>query len=56
MILDFEVKGTRGRGRTKKTWLKEVFELSRNVVLNESDANNRVRWRFGVTSISRMMR
>ena len=39
--LDFTGKGTRERGRPKKTWLKVVIEQSIKVGLNESDANNR---------------
>ena len=54
--LDFEVKGTRKRSRPKKTWQRAVVEQSRKVGLNESDANNRSRWRLGVNTISRMMR
>ena len=37
--LDFKAKGTRKRGRPKKTWLKAAMEQSRKVWLNESDAN-----------------
>ena len=33
--LDIEVKGTRGRGRLKKTWLKAVVEQSRKVGLKK---------------------
>ena len=42
--LDFNVKGTRKRGRPKKTWLRAVIEWSRKVGLNVGDANNRSRW------------
>ena len=44
------------KGRPKKTWLKAVMEQSRKVGLNESDANNRSRWRLGVITISSKMR
>ena len=54
--LDLKVKGTMKKGRPKKTWLKAVLEQSRKVGLNESDANNRSRWRLGVNTISRMLR
>ena len=54
--LDVKVQGTRKRGRRKKTWLKTVVELSRNVGLKESDANNRSRWRLVVYTISGKMR
>ena len=37
--LDFKVKGTRKRGRPRKTWLKAVVEQSIKVGLNASDAN-----------------
>ena len=43
--LDFNVKGTRRRGRPKKTRLSAAMEESRKVELNECDANNRSRWR-----------
>ena len=54
--IDLKVKGTRKRGRPKKTWLKGVVEQSRKVGLNESDANSRSRWRLGVNTISSKMR
>ena len=50
------VKGTRKRGRPKKTCLKVVIEQSRKVGLNDSDANNHSRLRLGVNTISSMMR
>ena len=56
MALDLKACGTRKTCRPKKTWLKTVIEQSRKVVLNDSDANNRSRWRLGVNAISRMMR
>ena len=43
MALDFKVKGTRKRGGPKKLWLIAAVEQSRNVGLNESDANKRSR-------------
>ena len=43
MALDIKIKGTRKRGGPKKPWLKGAVEQSRNVGLNESDANNRSR-------------
>ena len=39
-----------------KTWLKAVVEQTRDVGLNESDANNRSRWRLEVNTISSKMR
>ena len=41
MALDHKEKGTRKRGRPKKTWLKAIVEQSRKVGLNDRDANNR---------------
>ena len=54
--LDFKVKGTRERGRQKKTWLITVIKQSRKVGRNASDANNRSRQRLRVNIISSMMR
>ena len=54
--LYFKVKGTRKRGRPKKTWLKAVVEHCRKVGLNASDANNRSRWKLGVNTIYSKMR
>ena len=54
--LDLTVKGTRKRGRPKNTWLKAVVEQNRKVGLNESDANDRSRWRLGVNTTSSKMR
>ena len=49
--LDSKVKGTR------KTWLKAVVEQSsKKFKLNESDVNNRSRWRLRVNTISSKMR
>ena len=42
--------------RPKKTWQRAVIEQSGKVGLNESDANNRSRWGFGVNTISNIMR
>ena len=53
--LDLMVKGTRKRGRPKKTWLRVVIEWSRKVELNESDANNCSIRILGVNAISSMM-
>ena len=44
------------RGRPKKTWLRAVVEQSREVGLNGSDADTRVRLRLGVNSISSKMK
>ena len=50
--LDFEVGGSRKRGRPKKTWRRQVEEESRRVGLRKEDALNRVRWREGVREIA----
>ena len=49
---EFEVDGSRGRGRPKKTWKTQVVEESRRVGLGRGDALNRVRWKEGVRSIA----
>ena len=41
--LHFKVEGTMKRDRPRKTWLRAVVEQSRNVGLNERDANFRSR-------------
>ena len=48
--LEFEVKGKRKRGRTKKTWKTQVEE-SKSVGLEKDDALNRARWKVGVGEI-----
>ena len=54
--LDIKVKWTIKMGTPNKTWLREVVEQSREVGLNEKDANNRSRWRLRVNTISSKMR
>ena len=54
--LDSNVKGTREKGRPKKTCLKAVIEQRRKVGQNKSYINNRSRWRLGINTISSMMR
>ena len=44
------------RYRPKKTWLRAVVGQRRYVELNESDANNRSRWRLGANTISSKIR
>ena len=40
---EFEVKGTRKRGRPKKTWKMQVEKESKSVGLENEDAMNRAR-------------
>ena len=42
--LEFEVKGKRKRGRSKKTWKTQVENESKSVGLEKKDALNRARW------------
>ena len=50
--LEFEVKGKRKRGRSKKTWKKQVEKESKSVDLEKKDAMNRARWRVGFGEIA----
>ena len=50
--LEFEVKGKRKRGRSKKTWKTQVEKESKSVDLEKKDAMNRARWRVGVREIA----
>ena len=52
---DLRAKGTRKRDRPSKAWLRAVIEQSRKVGPNESDVNNRSRWRLGVNTSSSIM-
>ena len=54
--LDLKVKGTRKRGRPKKTRLEAVVEQSRNVGLNQCDANDRSTLRLLVNAISSVVK
>jgi len=49
---EFEVDGSRRRGRPKKTWKKQVIEESGKVGLGEGDALNRDKWKEGVRLIA----
>ena len=49
--LEFEVKGKRKRGRTKKTWKTQVEKENKIVSLEKEDAMSRARWRVGVGEI-----
>ena len=50
--LEFEVKGKKKRGRSKKTWKTQVEKESNGVGLEKEDALNRARWRVGVEEIA----
>ena len=50
--LEFEVKGKRKRGRTKKKWKTQVEKECRSVALEKEDATNRARCRVGVGKIA----
>ena len=54
--LEFEVDGTRKRGRPKKTWKRQVEEELRKVGLRKEDASIRVKWRNGVRAIAARVR
>ena len=48
--MDPEVSGKRKRGRSKKTWKKQVKETE--IGLKKEDALNRAKWRDGVQAIA----
>ena len=50
--MEFEVKGKRKRGPSKKMWKMQVEKESKSVGLEKEDALNRVRWRVGVGEIA----
>ena len=50
--LEFEVVGTRKRGRPKRMWKKYVEAEGKRVGLRREDAPNRERWRAGVRAIA----
>ena len=50
--LKFEVSGSRGRGRPKQTWKKQVqSEMKKNGLVKE-DACNRTKWRGMVKTMT----
>ena len=50
--LEFEVRGKRKPGRSKKTWKTQVEKESKSVGLEKKDAMNQARWRVGVGEIA----
>ena len=51
VALDLEVSGKRKRGRTKKTWKKQVKEETEEIGVKKEDALNGDKWRDGVQAI-----
>ena len=50
--LEFEVKGKRKRGQSKKKWKIQVEKKSKSVGLEKEDAMNQGRWRVGAREIA----
>ena len=50
--LEFEVKGKRKLGRSKKAWKIQVEKKSKSVGLEKKDAMNEAKWRVGVRKIA----
>ena len=50
--LYFEVEGQRNKGRSKRTWKKQVDEESIKVGLRREDAICRSKWSVGVNKIT----
>ena len=44
-VLNVEVAGHRGRGRPRKSWLKNVEEDMKKLNLSMADVHDRDRWR-----------
>ena len=55
VALGLEVSGKRKRGRSKKTWKKQVEEETEKISLKKKDALNRTKWRDGVQAITEGM-
>ena len=55
VALDLEVSGKRKRGRSKKTWRKQVEEETERISLKKEDALNRAKWRDGVQVVADRM-
>ena len=49
--LNLEVSGKRKRGRSKKTWKKQVEEETEKISLKKEDTLRRDKWRDGVQAI-----
>ena len=55
VALDLEVSGKRKRGRTNKTWKKQVEEETEKIGLQKENALRRDKWRDGVRAIAEGM-
>ena len=55
VALNLEVSGKRKRGRTKKTWRKQVEEETEKIGLKKEDVLRRDKWRDGVRAIAEGM-
>ena len=55
VALNFEVSGTRKRGRQKNTWKKQVEEETEKIGLKKEDALRHDKWRDGVRAIAEGM-
>ena len=55
VALNLEVTGKRKRGRSKKTWKKQVEEETEKIGLKKEDALRRDKWRDGVQAIAEGM-
>ena len=52
VALNLEVTGKRKRGRSKKTWKKQMEEKTDKICLKKEDALRRDKWRDGVNAIA----
>ena len=50
--LNFEVSGSRGRGRPKQTWKKQVENAMKKNRMVKEDACNRTKWRGVVKTMT----
>ena len=55
VALNLEVSGKRKRGRSKKTWRKQVEEETEKIGLKKEDALRQDKWRDGVQAIAERM-
>ena len=53
VALDLEVSGKKKRGRSEKTWIKQVEK--EKIGLKKEDALNRAKWKDGVRAIAEEM-
>ena len=55
VALNLEMTGKRKRGRSKKTWKKQVEEETEKIGLKKEDALRRDKWKDGVRAIAKGM-